>query len=89
MGVAADIEEHYLFWSDLGPNNKGIWRADLDGLQAKRIVETGLFRKNFYVFFELSFAHKVQQISTRLAPKWVSRQINVFALMKFDFVKNY
>ena len=41
VGLAVDLDEHYLFWSDNGPNRKGIYRCDLDGLQARKIIDTG------------------------------------------------
>ena len=43
VGVAVDVDHHYLFWSDLGPTKRGIYRADMDGLQPIKIIETGLY----------------------------------------------
>ena len=41
VGLAVDLDEHFLFWSDNGPNKKGIYRSDLDGLQATKIIDAG------------------------------------------------
>ncbi len=39
VGLAVDLEQRYLFWSDLGETRKGIWKSDLDGLNAERIIQ--------------------------------------------------
>ncbi len=45
VGLTVDLEEHYMFWTDLGPTSRGIHRSDLDGLQATRIIDTGEHRR--------------------------------------------
>ena len=41
VGIAVDLDQHYLFWSDLSPTKRGIYRSDLDGLQPTKIIDAG------------------------------------------------
>lgn len=50
VGLAVDIQQGVVFWSDVSVSTKGIWRGDVDGENAlqntRRIVDSDIFEVN-------------------------------------------